>query len=70
MKIDLAGPNGNGLALMCIANNAALQLGMTQANANAITLRMQQGSHIDLLNVMQEELPWVFDFVHDPRVAV
>lgn len=69
MKIDLAGPHGGGLALLCIAHNAALQLGMTNEKASDITLRMQRGSYIDLLNVMEEEFPWVFEFVHDPRPA-
>lgn len=69
MKIDLAGPNGNGLALLCIAYNAALQLGHTEEKANDITHRMQRGNYLNLLNVMEEELPWVFEFVNDPRAA-
>lgn len=67
MKIDLAGPNGNGLALLCIAHNAALQLGMNKEKAHDITRRMQSGNYNDLLNVMEEEFPWIFEFAHDPR---
>lgn len=40
MKIALAGTDGNSLALLCIARNAALQLGMKKEKADDITRRM------------------------------
>jgi hypothetical protein len=68
MKIDLGGPDGNGLALMCITNQVARAFGMSKESAEKITSAMQAGTYIDLLNVMDQEFPGVFEFLGDPRV--
>lgn len=67
MKIDLRSSDGGPMDLMRIASGTAIQRGRTREEAIEIIRKMMSGDYHNMLNVMDQELPFVFQFVNDPR---
>jgi hypothetical protein len=67
MKIDLCSSDGGPMDLMRIASGAAIQLGRTREEAIEIIRNMMSGDYHNMLNVMDQAFPFVFQFVNDPR---
>lgn len=68
MKIDLAASQGNGWALMGLAERIGKQLGMTTKEITSITTAMRSGDYNHLLSTMETSFSEItFEFENDPR---
>lgn len=67
MQVDLSGAQGNAYALLALVTNAARHLRLGVERTQAILKRMSAGTYEEMLDVIDDEFPGVFDLLADPR---
>lgn len=67
IRIDLTTPAGHPYALMVLVQRICHELERGEAQAQEIIHQMHKGDSVDLLNLLDKEFPWMFEFVGDPR---
>lgn len=66
MQVDLSGAPGNAYALLALVTNAARHLRLGVERTETIRARMAVGTYEEMLDVIDDGFPGVFDFLADP----
>jgi hypothetical protein len=67
--VNLGGPQGNALVIDGMALDVAKRLGRSEAQIRELIVRFRSGTYNDLLNAIDLEFPYLFQFVNDPRTT-